>query len=56
MQQTEAYIIRKDHQKSFLNNPTFKLINPSKSDTGRISKKIIEKINQRIIQETKFNQ
>ena len=40
----------KDHKKGFLNNPLFRLINPSKSDIGRISKKIL------VIQETKVNQ
>ena len=56
LQETEAYITIKDHKKGFPNNTSFRLINPSKSDIARISKKIIDKINQRIIQETKVNQ
>ena len=38
-QETETYITKKDHKKGFLNNPSFKLINPSVSDIERISKK-----------------
>ena len=56
IQETEAYITIKDHKKGFPNNSSFRLINPSKSDIGRISKKILDKINQRAIQETKVNQ
>ena len=47
--------MEKDHKKGFPNNSPFRLINPSKSDIGRISKKILDKINQRVIQETKVN-
>ena len=56
IQESEAYVTVKDHKKGFPNNPSFRLINPSKSDIGRISKKILDKINQRVIQETKVNQ
>ena len=56
IQETEAYVTVKDHKKGFPNHPSFRLINPSKSDIGRISKKILDKINQRVIQETKVNQ
>ena len=45
LQETEAYTTIKDHKKGFPNNPSFRLINPSKSDIGRINK-ILDKINQ----------
>ena len=48
--------MEKDHKKGFPNNSSFRLINPSKSDIGRISKKILDKINQGVIQETKVDQ
>ena len=35
IQESEAYITVKDHKKGFPNNPSFRLINPSKSDIGR---------------------
>ena len=38
----ETYITIKDNRKGFPNNPSFMLINPSKSDIGRISKKILK--------------
>ena len=46
IQESEAYVTVKDHQRGFPNNPSFGLINPSKSDIRRISKKILDKINQ----------
>ena len=45
----ETYITIKDNRKGFPNNQSFILINSSKSDIGRISKKILDKINQRVI-------
>ena len=54
--ESKPYIMVKDDKKGFPNNPSFRLINLSKSDIGRISKKILDKINQRVIQETKVNQ
>ena len=56
MLEAEAYITIKDHKKGFPNDPLFRLIHPSKSDIGRISKNILDKINPRVIQETKVNQ
>ena len=38
------------------NHPSFQLINPSKSDIGRMSKKILDKINKIVILETNVNQ
>ena len=55
IQESEAYITVKDHKKGFPNNPSFRFINPSESDIGRISKKMLDEINQRVIQETKVN-
>ena len=34
----------KDHKPEFQNRPTIRLISPSKSDIGKISKKILDKI------------
>ena len=55
IQESEVYIMVKDHKKGFPNNSSFRLINPSKSGIGKFSKKILDKINQRVIQETKVN-
>ena len=45
----------KDHKPDFLNNPTCRLINPSKSEIGIISKHILDDINTKILQATKVN-
>ena len=41
----EAFISLKDHKENFENNPKCRLINPAKSDSGKISKLILDKIN-----------
>ena len=48
LQNNEAYITIKDHKEIFQTNPTFRLINPSKTNTGKISMKILDKINEKI--------
>ena len=44
--QSSVYIILKDHKENFISNPSCRLINPSKSELGKISKVIIEQINK----------
>ena len=56
MQETEAYIITKDHKNEFLNKIPCRLINPSKSSIGKISKVILDTINKNVIRSTKINQ
>ena len=46
LQETEAFISVKDHKEGFPNSPSFRLINPSKSEIGKISKHILNKINK----------
>ena len=41
---------------NFANNPTCRLINPSKTELGRISKRILEVINSKLVRATKVNQ
>jgi hypothetical protein len=53
---TEAFITLKDHKPSFRNKPTCRLINPTKSEIGKISKKILERVNSKIREQTKLNQ
>ena len=40
-----CFITLKDHKSKFQNNPTVRLLNPAKSELGRISKTILDKIN-----------
>ena len=45
MKKREAFISYKDHKENFENNPKCRLINPAKSDSGKISKLILDKVN-----------
>ena len=49
LQENKSYITIKDHKDDFL-------INPSKSDIGKISKVIIDKINTKLLEVYKVNQ
>ena len=51
----DAFIPLKDHKPNLTNKPTCRLINPTKSETGKISKEILDRVNNNIIKETKFN-
>ena len=45
---TEAFVTLKDHKPNFYDHPTCRLINPSKSEIGAISKHILDDINTSI--------
>ena len=42
MEETEAYITVKDHKEGFPHELSYRLINPSKSDIGKISKNLLD--------------
>ena len=46
----------KDHKHNFQEDPKIRLINPTKPEIGRISKKILQKIITAVRGKTKFNQ
>ena len=48
MKKREAFISLKDHKENFQNNPKCRLINPAKSDSGKISKSILDKLNTKL--------
>ena len=54
--QREAFITLKDHKENFQNNTKCRLINPAKSEIGKISKHYIETINNTIREKTQVNQ
>ena len=56
MAERQAFITLKDHKDNFQNKPTCRLINPAKSEIGRISKQILENINTTVRQKTGLNQ
>jgi hypothetical protein len=48
MAETESFITLKDHKDNFESNPKCRLINPGKSKLGKVSKLILDSINQEI--------
>ena len=56
MQETKAYITIKDHKDEFQNKIPCRLINPSKSNIGKISKAILDTINKNVVRSTAVNQ
>ena len=52
----EAFITLKDYKPNFANNPTCRLINPAKSEIGKVSKQILDRINTSIVSELGLNQ
>ena len=53
---SETFITIKVHKDNFYNKSSCCLINPTKNELGKISKKIIERINQEILKKTDVNQ
>ena len=52
----EAFTTLKDHKPNFANNPTCRLINPAKSEIGKISKQIFDRINKTFVNHFHLNQ
>ena len=51
----DSFITLKYHKPDIINNPTYRLINPCKSEIGIISKNILDLINHEITRATKVN-
>ena len=51
-----AFVTLKDHKENFDNHPTCRLINPAKSELGKVSKTILDRINNDIRSRTLVNQ
>ena len=56
LQENESYISIKDHKDNFPYKISCRLINPSNSDIGKISKVIIDKINTKLLEVSKVKQ
>ena len=52
----QPFITIKDHKENYQNNPSCRLINPSKPELGKISKQITAKINSIVREKTGFKQ
>ena len=51
-----AYVTLKDHKKEFPQKIKCRLINPMKSNIGKISKQMLEEINKEILRKTNLRQ
>ncbi len=56
MKKREAFISLKDHKENFENNPKCRLINPAKSESEKLSKIILDKINSNLRKTLNLNQ
>ena len=57
MPEKQCFFTIKDHKQDFRSNPKYHwLLNPTKSDIGSLSKKILERINSELISITSGNQ
>jgi hypothetical protein len=56
MANREAFITLTDHTENFTSNPKCRLINPAKSELGKVTKVILDSINDTIRTVTKVNQ
>ena len=56
MPKSESYFTFKDHKTNFINRQTVRIINPNKSNLGKVSKQIVERINQQVREQVNFNQ
>ena len=52
----QSFVTLKDHKPNFSNNPTCRLINPSKSEIGIVAKEILERINTKVVSSISLNQ
>ena len=51
-----AFITLKDRKEDFTNNPKCRLINPAKSELGKVSKVLLDNINRKVRDSSKVNQ
>ena len=56
LQQQEAFITLKDHKKDIPNKIKFRLINTTKTNVAKVTKRILKKINDQIKSVMKLNQ
>ena len=56
LDENEAYLTIKDHKEGFTDKISSRLVNPSKTDKGRISKQILDRVSNTILVKNKVNQ
>ena len=56
MPNSESYFTFKDHKPNFENRQTVRVINPNKSNMGKVSKQIIQGVNEKNRPKVNLNQ
>ena len=56
LDENEAYVTIKEHKEGFPDKISCRLINPSKTDIGKISKQILDRVSNTILVKNKVNQ
>ena len=56
MAKQEYFLTLKDHKEDYRTNPKYRLLNPKKSQLGKISKQILQKINKTLRSKLNLNQ
>ena len=56
MAKQECFLTLKDHKEDYRTNPKYRLLNPKKSQLGKISKQILQKINKTLRSKLNLNQ
>ena len=56
MAKQECFITLKNHKEDYMTNPKYRLLNPTKSQLGKISKQILQKINKTLRSKLNLNQ
>ena len=56
MIENESFITIKDHKEGFPHRVSCRLLNPTKTEIGSISKNILDKINKSVLESTNVNQ
>ena len=56
MAKQECFVTIKDHKEDYRTNPKYRLLNPTKSQLGKISKQVLQNINKTLTSELNVNQ
>lgn len=56
MAQQQCFITIKDHKPDYRTNPKYRLLNPTKSELGKVSQQILQKINETVRTKVNTNQ
>ena len=56
LDENKAYVTIKDHKEGFPDKISCRIINPSKTDIGKVSKQILDRVSNTMLVKNKVNQ